>query len=191
MTQAVDLIPSKKLVSQSVRRRILVWVGVTVAALLGVVLVTFFFERRVAQLERTGAPLRERVAAMRTRENRLAPLTHSLETAHEKQLLVGRLLVEPSWSGLLSDLAAAGNENVWLTQLDIVKEAAPERQTEERAVTSMMLTGTATSDLELIHFMTRWSQSEHVARLNLAMSRATEEEEKRGMVEFELRGAVE
>jgi len=190
MTHTVDLVPDNHRVSQAVWKHSVVWVVVGAVAVFAVVLITFALWFRIARLEETVTPLRERVASMRPWENRVGPLTRGLQAAYEKNQVVGRLLVKPFCSELLSDLAQATSDQLWLTQVDITPQSRTEEE-QKREVFVMSITGASTSDLELIRFMTALTQSEHVSGLDLEMSRAAKSGEGVAVVEFGLRADLQ
>ena len=190
MTHTVDLLPDNHRVTQAVWKHSVVWVVVGAITVFAVVLITFALWFRIARLEETVAPLRERVGSMRMWENRVGPLTRSLQAAYEKKQVVSDLLVKPFCSELLGDLARATSDQVWLTQVDITPQP-PTEEKQKREAFAMSISGTSTSDLELIRFMTTLAQSEHVSGLDLEMSRASKSREGVAVVEFGLRADIQ
>ena len=191
MGHNIDLIPTDHLVRRAVRKRIAGWVAISAAVILSVALVAFSFQAKVSALDSQVEPLRQQVLAMVEWEQKLAPLAGKLKTARERQQVVENLLNEPSWSGLLSDLAGATGKGLWLTRATATKERVSEEQNDEHEATVMTLSGMSSSSLELMRFMTRVGQSRNVSALSLEKSLLSQVEDTPEIIEFELRIVVQ
>ena len=191
MGHSIDLIPKDHLVRRAVQKRIAGWVAIATAVILSVVLVAFSFQAKVGALDSQVEPLRQQVLAMAAWEQKLAPLAGELETARERQRVVENLLNEPSWSGLLGDLASATGRGLWLTQATAMKESVSDGEEDEHEATVVAISGMSSSSLELMRFMTRLGHSRHVSALTLEKSMVSRHEDTSEMIGFELRIVVQ
>lgn len=191
MKQEIDLIPKEKHISRSMAKRAIAWVIVCASVLGGVSLMGAYMQREVLRLDSGVTPLRDQVSALEEWDQSLAPLADSLSTAFARQAIANELLNEPFWSGLLADLTFAARETLWLNRFTLTKNkvTTPDGATHE--VTSIVIAGIASSDRELMRFMTRFSQSKHLASLTLEQATIPNAVELKDMREFELHGAVQ
>jgi hypothetical protein len=201
MKSSVDLIPREVRAEQTVHKRILGWIAVGVAVVVAVLLVASSLWVRLGKLDAQVRPLRERVAAMEGWDQKMAPLADRLQSARQRQKIVGRLLKEPFWSGLLSDLSVAAGEKLLLGQVTITKElvnkepvANKEPDAKDKLqseIYKVLISGIAPSNGELMSFMTQLGSSKNIKSISLEQSRVSQEKEKQGMVTFEIHGVAE
>lgn len=185
MNREVDLIPSDYALGQRVQRRGVVWILIGSLAMVAVLGGHLSMRARLAKLEATVSPLRERVVSMRGWDSQIGPLARNLQEALDKYRLVKGLTAEPFWGGVLGDLSSAAGDGLWVDQLSV------DRQEEERGQRYVTrITGTASSNLNLIAFMAAFSASEHVVDLTLDAAKVARDPEGIEHIDFEMEGSL-
>jgi Tfp pilus assembly protein PilN len=188
----IDLTPKEYRMGRKVKRRVAAWAAIAVTVSFAVFLTSASFQYRARELEAQVQPMRERVETMGAWSAKLVPLASQLETARNRRLIVDRLLKEPKWSALFSDIAAAAEGDLWLTGARVWKESVTDEESEqETEVILLALSGSASSDFEVIRFMTKLSESGHLSSLKLEHSRTREDDAAGFIVGFELQALVQ
>ena len=197
MNHTVDLIPEDTRRRRAVFRRILYWLAITAIVSAGSLGVGVSKWVRAGEFEAQLQPLRERVAAMEGWDQKIAPLAEQLKTAQERHRIVGRLIEEPFWSGLLSDVADASGEGVLLGQVSISREITAEKDKPSQEVTRLAMSGVAPSNADLLNLLSKLEASKSVKSVSLERSAVNAEQpnageaETTGMVNFDVRGIVQ
>jgi len=191
MNKKMDLIPNDTRINRVILKRVIGWVIVSASVLGGVLLMAVYMQRQVLWLDSRVLSLRQQVNALEEWDQGLAPLADSLSTAYGCQVVVNELLNEPFWSGLLADLSFASRETLWLNQFTLTKDEVSMPDGTRREVALMVVSGLASSDKELMRFITRFSDSEHLTSLTLAQATIPNDTELKDMREFELHGTVQ
>lgn len=190
MTQEVDFIPSEH-VKARIRRKQLLRASVAVLAVFAVECGLLISVRgQAARVDASLIPLRESVAEMREWEARVEPLTLGLQEAHEHQSTLQRLAQGENWIGFLNALSESTNERIWLTDCRIRTEVNPGGDGETSETSRMVVSGVATSDIEIIEFMSSLADSPFVKSLRLETSRTSGVESRKGMIEFAMAGTL-
>lgn len=190
MTQKVDFIPPEHIKARKGRQRLLrAFVGVL--AVFAVECGLLILARgQAARVDASLMPLRESVAAMKEWEARVEPLMSGLQEAHEHQSALQQLAQGENWVGFLKALADSANERIWLTDCRLRTEVNPGGDGETFETSRMVLSGVATSDVEIIEFMSMLSDSPVVESLRLETSRTSSIEGRKGMIEFAMAGTL-
>lgn len=190
MTQKVDFIPLEHVKARKGRKRLL-RASVAVLTVFAVecgILVSV--RGQAAEVDASLKPLRERVAAMKEWEARVEPLMSGLQEAYKHQSTLQRLAQGENWVGFLNALSESSNERIWLTDCRIRTEVNPGGDGERSETSRMALSGLATSDIEIIEFMSMLADSPFVESLRLETSRTSSIESRRGMIEFAMAGTL-
>lgn len=190
MTQKVDFIPLEHVKARKGRKRLL-RASVAVLTVFAVecgILVSV--RGQAAEVDASLIPLRERVAAMKEWEARVEPLMSGLQEVYEQQSTLQRLAQGENWVGFLNALSESSNERIWLTDCRIRTEVNPGGDGETSETSRMALSGLATSDIEIIEFMSMLADSPFVESLRLETSRRSSIESRRGMIEFAMAGTL-
>ena len=190
MSHRVELIPEEDMLRQVTRKRLASWAAIAAASVFAVLMLTVSYNGRVRALSASVDPLREQVVVMEKRESLLAPRVRDFQAARQRGEVVRELLQEPSWSELLSDLAAASGEDLWLTRFSVSRDTVTDEAGSERAIALMSMSGMASSSSDLMVFMKQFSGSKHVDELGLERSSTAHDENDEGIVEFEISGIV-
>ena len=198
----VDLLPGEYKASQRTRKRIMGWTAIAFAAGIAVFVTATPLGLKAIKLESQVAPLRERVVTMESWVNELVPMAAKLESARKQQIVVNRLLNEPSWSHIFSDLAAAIDGNLWLgsarifrdtvTGETVTEETASEGSTPvEQQAFFLRISGAAKTNFDIIRFMTKFSESKYIASIDLEMSKTQADSTSRSPVTFDILAMIE
>jgi Fimbrial assembly protein (PilN) len=190
MNHRIELIPEEVILGQVTRKRLAAWAAVAGAVVVAVLLLAFSYQAKARAMDASVDPLRERVEAMENWELLLSPKALEFQAARLRRDVVRELLQEPSWSELLSDLAATSGDNLWVTQFSALKGSLADEEGAEREITLMTISGMTSSSSDLMAFMTAFSGSKHVAELGLEGSSAARGAGGEEMVGFEISGIV-
>ena len=190
MTQKVDFIPSEHVKARDARKQLL-RASVAVLAVFAVECGLVVLVRgQAARVDASLMPLRESVAAMREWEARLEPLMAGLREAYEHQSTLQRLAQGENWVGFLRALSESANESIWLTDCRIRTEVDRGDDGETSETSRMVVSGVATSDIEIIEFMSSPADSPFVKSLRLETSRTSGVENRKGKIEFAMAGTL-
>ncbi|HUT23846.1 MAG TPA: PilN domain-containing protein [Sumerlaeia bacterium] len=192
MNHTVDLLPTEYSAAKAVGKRLGLWIAVNGLAILLALTASLGLRWKATELRSSVERLRSQVSEGQGWAEKVAPLSGKLQEGLERQKVANRLLNEPCWSGLFSDLAGAVGKKVWLNHLDLRKEAArPEEEGKpERSVTEIRISGASTSNAEVIAFINNLSESKRLSELELEISRMPRVSEESVMVEFRVLGVV-
>ena len=202
MSKQIDLLPDEYYLRQRVTQRILLWLAVAGAVTGAVILSSINFQRQAAKMEYGSlVPLRSSVASMGYWNDLLAPLAAELETTQQRQVVVNELLKEPRWNGLFSDLAAAADDQLRITNCRIKKERLKPKTPEKNAKKkdpdqevkfqhTLFLAGSAPSNFSIIRFMTKLSGSENLSNLVLEESTLASRAITNSRHFFEMKGTI-
>lgn len=196
-TRMIDLIPEDTRRERAVFRRTVCWVAIAAAVAVAVSSVGTSMWIRTGKLDAQLEPLRTRVAAMEGWEQKVTPLMDKLKSAQQRNAAVGRLLDEPFWSGLLSDIAGASGENVLLGQITISKEIVNEKGKPSQELVHLAMSGVAPSNPELLGLLSKLESSKNIKSVSLERSAVKPQEpsadatESSGPVSFDVRGVVQ
>jgi len=192
MNRTVDLLPTEYTAAKALGKRLVFWVAVDGLVVVLALMAGLGLRWKATELRSSVERLRSQVSEGQRWAGKLAPLSGKLQEGLKRQEVANRLLAEPCWSGLLSDLAGAVGGKVWLSQLDLRKEAVqPEEEGKpEQTATKIRISGASTSNAEVIAFMNNLSESKRLGELELKISRMPRVSEESVMVEFEVLGVV-
>ncbi|MFC1736052.1 PilN domain-containing protein [Candidatus Hydrogenedentota bacterium] len=192
MNRQIDMIPEEHFESRLIRQRFMKWLALSITVSAAVLPLGLLTRMNAAKLERSVTPLRESVVSMQGWAGKVAPLADKLQTALGQQSAVKGLLNEPNWCGLFSDVSRAVDKELWLTDLNVRKETRSKEDSgdENREVMLINMSGIAPSNFEVLEFMRRLSESNHLGRLDLKISKMPRFSEDNPSVEFEVRGEL-
>lgn len=190
MSEKIDFVPDEVHTARVIRKR----VGQCLVGALGllgaVTLASFALGLQNSRVEAKLSPLRERVEATRSWQDRVEPLATKLEETIDRQRAMSHLMKGPRWAPVLGDLSDAMHDSLRLTQCTLSLEQDSNSEEEGATLILMRISGVAVSDVDLVEFTSRLSRSLHLSELRLDMSRRLTDSETFGMVEFEMAGAV-
>jgi len=192
MIERVDLMPAEFLTGQVIHRRLLNWLAIGVATVGAAILVTVSFQKQVRDMETRIVPLRRNVESLAGLETRAAALAEKLESELERHGVVERLLYEPSWCGFFRDLAGAADGIVRIKDLVISSRrgGGEVEANQPSGAADIRITGQALSNLDVIRFIRKLSDSQHVVRLELQETKMPNVAGEASSIEFELRAVA-
>ena len=190
MTQEVDFIPSEHIKARNGRKQLLRASVAVLAVFLLECGLLVSVRGQAARVDASLIPLRERVAAMKEWEARVEPLVSGLQDAHDRQSTLDGLAQGDNWVSFLNALSESTNERIWLTDCRIRTEVNPGGDGETSETSRMVVSGIATSDIEIIEFMSSLADSPFVKSLRLETSRTSSVESRKGMIEFAMAGTL-
>lgn len=189
MKDTIDLIPREFSVRRNARSRAAAWATVAAAAFVAAAFSVFSILVQARRGENEVNDLAQRVSAMTATREQLSPLRQQLEQALQQQMLKEQLLIEPAWNDIISDLSAAINGQIWIQNLQLEQ---PLNQPAGSALApGLIVTGSASGDIDLLQFMNRFSASPRLEGLVLQQSRPEQAEEgEAARVNFVVQGLV-
>lgn len=188
MKQSVDLIPREKKQSMAIRleaKAALTMCCIAALGIAGVAIALGLNERRQSgQL----TDLRQQVGQLRPVRDQVAPMTESLSAALIRRESVQRLMEEPAWAVLISDMCGAVNEGIWVASMALDQPLVDTGASE--VAPSMLISGTANDERALLQFMTRLSASPRLDSVVLQQSFQRNAEHETPGVSFVLAGEL-
>ncbi len=190
MKTSVDLYPEEYYAYLAVRRRLLLWSGLFAAVIAAVSMTSFSLWREVHAAESNLSVLEARVQSMELWGAQLAPLIADLESARERQHVLGQLINEPAWSALLNELGTTTGNQVWLRDFSVETDRRANAEGEDEIVRSIVIFGYAETADDFVDFMTGLSRSPYVTDVDQRYSRKSTEFENEDILEFQLQATV-
>ena len=192
MSRNVDLLPPRHFTGQLIKQRAIMWLFVAGASVVAVGGVSLWIHWKASELESKIVPLRQNVAASSMLGELVAPLATKLEAALGSQAVVKKLLDEPFWNGVLSDIGSATEGKLYITRFDIWREdeLIDAESDQKREVAKLRLSGEAPSNFEVVEFMRNLALSHHLAELDLVSSDMSDISDRRRMGQFEIVGVA-
>ena len=181
MNQQVDLLPGGYRTRDVLRERSLHWLAIGALLVLTIALAAFVLRWEAAKLDVKVKRLRTNITMMQSWEQMVLPLAGQLEDAQNQRRVVNALLSEPSWAGLLRDVAQAAEGDLRLVSLRaqrLESGAAATDGRREAPRTVLGLVGRAASNETVVRFVKALGESPHLEDVTLVRShRATEQDE--------------
>jgi hypothetical protein len=190
MKTSVDLYPEEYYAYISIRRRLILWSGLFVAVVTSVSMASISLWREVHKAELNLTALEAQVQSMELWGAELAPLVSNLESAQERQRVLGQLVNEPAWNEILNALGAATGDYVWLSEFTVETTSRPNANDAQTVARSIAIQGYAQTEDDYVGFMAALAQSSHVTELDQRYARKSSEFEDVNIVEFELQAKV-
>ncbi len=190
MKTSVDLYPEEYYAYIGVRRRLFVWSGLFVAVVAAVALASLSLWRQVHSAETNLSTLEAQVQDMELWGAQLEPLVADLESARDRQHVLGQLVNEPAWSALLNELATSTGDRVWLREFTVESETEPTESGELSVSRSISIFGYAETADDFVDFMAALAESDLVSDLDQKYSRKSTEFEEDDILEFQLQAKL-
>lgn len=190
MKTSVDLYPEEYYAYLLVRRRLMLWSRLFVAVVTALSVASLSLWWVVHRAESNLARLEAQVLGMELWGAELAPLVSELQSARERQRVLGQLVNEPAWSALLNELGSATGDNVWLREFSVETESQPNADGDPEIVHAIAILGYARSNSDFIDFITALSQSPHVTNVGQDYARKSNDFENDDILEFKLQAKV-
>jgi len=188
MKTSVDLYPEEYYAYVSVRRRLILWSGLFAAVIAAVSMSSASLWRQVHNAEINLTTLEAQVQSMELWGAQLAPLVSDLESAQERQRVLGQLVNEPAWNAILNALGSATGDHVWLSEFAV--ETKSQTNHAEDVARSISILGYAQTQDDFVEFWAALAESSHVTELDQEYARKSTEFEDDNIVEFELKAKV-
>ncbi len=190
MKTSVDLYPEEFYAYVSVRRRLLLWSGLFVAVITAISIASLSLWREVGNAETNLSVLEAQVQGMELWGAQLTPLVADLESAQERQRVLGQLVNEPAWSALLNEMGTSTGDRVWLREFNVDTESRQAESGETEIARSISIFGYAESADDFVDFMAALAASEMVTDVDQEYARKSAEFEDDDILEFKLEARI-
>ncbi len=181
----IDLRPEETLEREIMLRHAWRWVRLAWPLVLAILALSAAFHFLAMRRESGLEGPRQRVATMRNWAGAITPLANRLRLESQRTAVIQALSSEPSWNGILSDIAAAAVGHLQIREIAITRRD-PGRQNTGETHAIATITGMAPSNIKVVAFLERLGASRHLRAIELDFSRESRSGQVREGVEFEL-----
>jgi len=190
MKTSVDLYPEEYYAYVAIRRRLVLWSGLFCVVIVTISIASLSLWRKVHNAEFDLTLLETQVQGMELWGAQLAPLVSDLDSARERQRVLGQLVNEPAWSALLDDMGSATGDRVWLRDFSVETDTQTDANGEPELVRSIAIFGYAETADDFVDFMAALSESSNVRGVDQKYSRKSNEFEDNDILEFQLQAEL-